>query len=374
MKEIEKIVQAYQQVDWSKEQAALGIVVKVEGSAYRRIGARLFVQSNGQWVGGISGGCLEGDALKQAQKAMLKGQASIVVYDTTDDDPHQIGVGLGCNGRIEVLFLPIDGNNPNNHITFLKTIIGKRTSSILVQILNSEEASLKGSFYTEQNLNQLAEHIHVKRDVLEAKIQQTYHKRKSKVFTIQNEKEQRFEILTEIIQPKIKLICVGDNYDVNAMLDITNALAWEVHVVGKLRKLNKYIHRKAHQVHALDDFLNIPIDEHTAIVLMSHDYKTDLTILKQILPNEVPYLGFLGPRKRLQKMQEELTKNNYAISLQDLDYVHGPVGLDIGAESPEEISLSIVAEIIAFFRNRRGGSLKNRRSSIHEDNLGNDSA
>ena len=87
--------QRYQHIDWQREKVALGTVVKVEGSAYRRMVHECLSATNGQWVGGISGGCLEGDALKRAQMAIMKNSSSIVVYDTTEDDPHQIGVGLG---------------------------------------------------------------------------------------------------------------------------------------------------------------------------------------------------------------------------------------------------------------------------------------
>jgi xanthine/CO dehydrogenase XdhC/CoxF family maturation factor len=116
MKEIENIIHRYQNTDWNKEKVALGTVVRVEESAYRRIGARMYVSDNGEWIGGISGGCLEGDALKQAKMAISKNESSVVVYDTMDDDAHQIGIGLGCNGRIDVMFTPIDPNDKNNGI------------------------------------------------------------------------------------------------------------------------------------------------------------------------------------------------------------------------------------------------------------------
>ena len=90
MKEIRNIIASYDEVDWATEKAALATVVSVEESAYRRIGARMFVKSSGDWIGGISGGCLEGDALKRAQIAIHKDKPSVVVYDTMEDDAHQI--------------------------------------------------------------------------------------------------------------------------------------------------------------------------------------------------------------------------------------------------------------------------------------------
>ncbi len=370
MKEIEKIITAYNRVDWSREQAALGIVVKVEGSAYRRIGARLFFCSNGHWTGGISGGCLEGDALKHAQKAILNNKPSIVVYDTTEDDPHQIGVGLGCNGRIEVLFIPIDGKSTNNQLEFLKTITNSRQSNVLIQVLNVCEGnhSLQGKFYTTSDLKKLAQATQIPLETLEEKIKYTYHRRKSKVFKLENSKGEHYEMLAELIQPKIKLICIGDNYDVNALLEITNVLGWEVHIVGKLRKLSKKIHQSAHRVYSLAEISTIAIDEYTAVVLMSHDYKTDLTALKEFIHKDLVYLGLLGPKKRMRKMQDALNEVGEQQDLEQLTHVHGPVGLDIGAESPEEIALSITAEIIAAFRNRKGGLLKHRQGSIYERN------
>lgn len=368
MKEIEKIIRTYETVDWSKQKAALGTVVKVEGSAYRRIGARMFVLDNGIWTGGISGGCLEGDALKQAQKAILKNKSSIVVYDTTEDDPHQIGVGLGCNGRIEVLFTPINGRDKDNPIEFLKTIIDKRDSSILLQVLNTEggDLSLRERFFTKNSFSELVDLLQVRKDDLMEQVNIAYRRRKSKVFQLKNSADQKYEVLAELIRPKIKLVCVGDNYDVNAMLEVAQVLGWEVHVAGKMRKLGKAIHQNAKKVYSLEETKDILIDNYTAMVLMSHDYRTDLDILKNVIKTDIPYLGLLGPKKRMQKMQDELDAEAYAINLDTLAHIHGPVGLDIGAESPEEIALSIAAEIIATFRKRQGGFLKKRNKSIHE--------
>lgn len=368
MKEIEKIVNKYHQINWEKEQVALGTVVKVEGSSYRRIGARMFVSSNGQWVGGISGGCLEGDALKRAQIAIMKKERSIVVYDTTEDDPHQIGVGLGCNGRIEVLLTPIDYREKNNQIEFLGQIIHKRTSTILLQVLNIKNgnALLRGTFYTQNTLKDLALATNISLAEIEDKIQRVFYKRKSNVFTLINADGHEYEVLFELIRPKIKLVCIGDNYDVNAFMSIATALGWEIHVVGKQRKLSKTVYQAAKKVYSIEQAKGIEVDEYTAIVLMSHDYKTDLTLLKEYLKLDISYIGLLGPKKRMLKMQDELIDNGIDIDLEKKENLYSPVGLDIGAESPEEIALAIASEIIAVFREREGGYLRKRQGSIHK--------
>ena len=89
MKEIVAIINTYDTIDKDTTKAALATVVRVEGSSYRRTGARMLVMDDGVWVGGISGGCLEGDALKRAKFAISRSESTLITYDTTDDDEHQ---------------------------------------------------------------------------------------------------------------------------------------------------------------------------------------------------------------------------------------------------------------------------------------------
>ncbi|HZX58426.1 MAG TPA: XdhC family protein, partial [Mucilaginibacter sp.] len=139
MKEIKAIINAYDKLDKKAVRAALATVVRVEGSSYRRTGARMLVTDDGVWVGGISGGCLEGDALKRARLAIAKSEASLITYDTTDDDAYQIGVGLGCNGIIDVLFTPLDFQNKNNPVEVLKSCVeANRQTHILVTVTGDD--------------------------------------------------------------------------------------------------------------------------------------------------------------------------------------------------------------------------------------------
>ena len=108
MKEIKAIIKAYDSIDVSSTNAALATVVRVQGSSYRRTGARMLVMDNGLWVGGISGGCLEGDALKRARLAIVKSASTLITYATTEGDAFQIGDGLGCNGIMNELFMPLN--------------------------------------------------------------------------------------------------------------------------------------------------------------------------------------------------------------------------------------------------------------------------
>ena len=122
MKEIMDIISAFDEANSAGKQTALATVVNVEGSSYRREGARMLIAEDGQITGAISGGCLEGDALRKALFVMQERKAKLVVYDTSNEDDVEVGFQLGCNGIIQVLIEPIDDADPNNPIQYLKTI------------------------------------------------------------------------------------------------------------------------------------------------------------------------------------------------------------------------------------------------------------
>src|ERR1700755_2005377 len=131
MKEIKNILIAFDEAGKQGKKTALATVVMVEGSAYRRAGARMLITEDGQLTGAISGGCLEGDALRKARMVILQQEPLLVTYDTMDDDDAKLGVGLGCNGIIHILIEPINDQEPNP-ITLLRAAISARNYAVLV--------------------------------------------------------------------------------------------------------------------------------------------------------------------------------------------------------------------------------------------------
>ena len=365
LKEIRSIIQAYEKIDFQTESVALASVVNVEESSYRRIGARMLVSSNGLWTGGISGGCLEGDALKRSQKAIFKNQASSVTYDTMEDDHNQIGVGLGCNGRIEVLFTPIHPSDPNNEIELLKKIVAAEQASILLKVIDApDHPELLGEKLLVESVEKVPAFANIDAEVLSPLIQQTIRKGQPKIYNCTDRNHQDIKLLIEFIKPETRLIIVGDNYDVLAMVGMANELGWEVFVIGKEKKIPKQVYQKAKRVLDYEQADQLAIHDYTAVLLMTHDYNWDKKMLGVFVPKKPKYVGMLGPKKRLLKMQEELGDTNF----EALDFFFSPTGLEIGAESPQEIALSIIAEIVASFRNKKGGSLKFKKGSIHARN------
>src|SRR6188474_1939772 len=174
MKEIKDIIRSFDEAQQQKRQTALATVVHVEGSSYRRPGARMLIEDNGQLTGAISGGCLEGDALRKALLVMTEKRSRLVTYDTMDDDDAKFGVGLGCNGIIQVLIEPIDIADPDNPIQYLKAVNEKRQKAVLITLFSLQDKKdiQYGTCLLLTENGNLIEHTPVLKDVLIADAQE----------------------------------------------------------------------------------------------------------------------------------------------------------------------------------------------------------
>jgi xanthine dehydrogenase accessory factor len=370
MKEIKTIIAAYDEIDKTQTRAALAIVVRVEGSSYRRTGARMLVLDNGTWIGGISGGCLEGDALKRARLAINKSEATLTTYDTSEDDPHQIGVGLGCNGIIDVLFLPLDFNKPDNPIELLKKCLEtSRETHTLITIteIKGELGTVKkGHSFQYKGIESLKEfEKYVNQEHLNDLIKTQISAQKSSISTIDTLNGNSFSLFIELLVPEIHVVLMGHQYDVFPICRLLKEIGWRISIVANPLKLNQKIIALADEVRLPADFQNMLIDEHTAIILMSHDFKTDKLNLPKALASKSQYIGMLGPKVRAEKLWLELAEEGFKINELDMNRIYAPLGLDIGAVTPEEIALSLAAGIRAAFANRDGIHLKYRKTPIH---------
>ena len=370
MKEIKSILKAFQNIDHDTTRAALATVVRVEGSSYRRTGARMLVMDDGTWVGGISGGCLEGDALKRARLAIAKTQASLVTYDTTEDDAHQIGVGLGCNGIIDVLLAPIEPGDPNSPLAILESVVSdRRQTNVLLTItklageLNGLHAGNIIRYENRQSLSALGSETLI--ETTEEAIQEVIRESKSSALAFELSDGRTLGLFAEFLPPELHVILMGHQYDIFPLAKVVKEAGWRATVVANPQKIHRDVASLVNAVVAPEDFTASMVDEYTAAILMSHDYKTDKRNLPLVLPTAAPYIGMLGPRVRAERMINELAGEGLLFSEGDQMRIFAPVGLDIGAISPEEIALSIAAEIRAVFSKRKGGLLRNRPSTIH---------
>lgn len=367
MKEIKAIVDAYHQIDFSKNKAALAIVVGVKGSSYRRTGARMLITDTGEWIGGISGGCLEGDALKQARFAMIQNQAKMVTYDTSEDDPYQIGVGLGCNGIIDVLIVPLQCTDTNNQAMILQECINSRTPCVILTVIktkgNFRDVQLGQTFNAKVMddfpIQEITEHL-----ISDVNYCLQKQKSTSKSYNCQ---EGEVTLFIEVIQPAIHLIIHGGNYDVYPMVKLVKEVGWKVSVICNPLKMPTSLFSMADSVVEKERGETVEIDAYTVTLLMAHDYETDFKNLRYFLKSTILYIGLLGPKKRTEKMLLALSEEGTRVSEQDLVRIASPVGLDIGASNPEEIAIAIIAEIKTFFTGRTAQRLKFREKSIYEN-------
>jgi xanthine dehydrogenase accessory factor len=367
MKEISDIVNAYEKAKREGKRTALATVVLVEGSAYRRAGARMLITEDGQLTGAISGGCLEGDALRKARMVILQQEALLVTYDTMDDDDAKLGVGLGCNGIIHILIEPVN-DGLTNPMTLLKTAISSRGYAVLVTVfsVNDRKAPQPGSCLClagGQILQNGLEILPYQNELLEdAKNALDSHHSATTAY-------QGYTAFLECVKPLISLVIVGAGNDAVPLTKIAAILGWNITVVDgrpnyavpdRFPLALKVLVAKPGQV--LD---KLELNEWTAFVLMTHNYNYEIAFLKELLPLNASYIGILGPKKKMERLLGELEDQGTTIAQQNLDTIHGPVGLDIGSENAEEIALSIIAEIKAVFSKRNGHPLKYKTSFIH---------
>ncbi len=357
MIELKRIVEAHRNTDFNKHKAALATVVKVEGSSYRSPGAKMFILNNGIWEGSISGGCLEGDVLRQAREIMESGKARTITYDTNEDSSHQLGINLGCNGIIHIFVQPLNRKNPL--IPVLEKIINSQKKTILIKRLNEfptfswtkKDGEILDSTFDYHEIPGLGD--------LENKI----YKQTSGLIEIDDE-----WVFFEEFEPAIDIVIVGGGGDAQPVVHFANQLGWNVRLTDECAAHlfpKNFPQAKVIQCDRQYMGEKVTTTPYSAVILMTHNLDYDRDALIQVLEGEAPYIGIVGPKKRWEKMKSQLEDRGIKLSKKDLNRIHAPVGLDIGADTREEIALSIIAEIKAYFSNRSGKSLKERKDSIH---------
>lgn len=369
MKEFKTILETYTEVDFSERKAALATVMQVKGSSYRSPGARMLMLDNGRWVGSVSGGCLEGDALRKARKVMAEGIPQTVTYDTSDEQA--LGIGLGCNGIIDILLEPINPDDINSPISFVRSMLDLKDTTALATVFETEVST--NISIGERTLLTSEGKLEGKNPELNMQVQellkQAIENQKSSIHELMVNGA-KLKVFVEVIQPVIDLLIFGGGFDAKPVTELGAMLGWNVRVsdecVAHLVPIN---FPKAHEmVSCQKEFVkrDIEITPFTAIVLMSHNFVYDKEVLAQVMDSKAHYIGILGPKKRGDKMLKAL-KDEHGIepTKEQLGRVHYPIGLDIGAETPDEIAVSIIAEIQAKFSNRSGGLLKYRTGAIH---------
>jgi xanthine/CO dehydrogenase XdhC/CoxF family maturation factor len=370
MKEFKSIVTEYRKINFAERKAALATVVKVRGSSYRSPGARMLITDDGKWVGSISGGCLEGDALRKARKVMTDKVPFTVTYDTREESNQNLGIGLGCNGVIDVLIEPLDARDENNAAAFFERMISTNSPLALATVFVDDNGLAGKKILVtpeETRWDELPDSplkqsvVRDLRLLFDSKISE------AKKYTIQGKET---EVFIELLQPSISLIIFGGGFDARPVSHLAKSLGWDVTVTDEcVAHIAPLFFPTADKLSLCQrSFIDRDFDitPYTACVLMSHNYEYDRDVLRKLIKTPTPFIGILGPRKRFDKMLVEFELEGIELSAEDHNRIHSPIGLDIGAEAADEIAVSIVAEIQSKFSNRSGGFLKYRNGPIHQ--------
>ena len=330
MREVAEILSLWSESERSGESAVLATVVKTQGSSYRLPGARLLLTKNGRHAGGVSGGCLEDELLKKAWWLTESGPV-VRRYDTTPDGEIASGYGLGCSGVIHILLERLNPGESN----ILRLISGVRSSREPVEVgrVISPASAVTGELLAGVSGADLRGDV---------------------------------DVFMETLVPPLRLVVFGAGDDAIPLTAFANYLGWEVVVVdGRAHYARREKFPLANQVLIRSAAQGLPtkIDDWTAAVIMSHSYSQDLSWLRELSTAgcKLAYLGILGPAKRTRQLIADAELDPATI----IPALHSPMGLDIGADGPEQVALSVVSEIQAVVNGRNGGSLRERGGSIH---------
>ncbi len=333
MHELLKLKESYILALSTGLKSVMATVVAIEGSSYRRPGVRMLIFENDKMVGAVSGGCVEKEILKQSQSVFLDNKAKIMIYDGR--------YRLGCEGVLYILLEPFSPDAAA--LDALETVVKKR------ETLEIE------SFY-------------IKTEGIQTGLGSEFHF-EGENFAFSNiQLDRALPAFKQILQPRFHLIIIGSEHDAVQLCQFASLTGWEVTIVASVKDpktianfpgANQVLHLQPEEIGLLS------IDNETAVILMTHSYSADLKFLIG-LKNTLPaYLGLLGPVKRRNQILNDFFEFTDYCNEDLVDVAYGPSGISIGAETPQEIAISIIAEILSVVRKEEPISLKYKTSTIH---------
>jgi xanthine dehydrogenase accessory factor len=315
----------------------LATVVYLEGSSYRKPGVRMLISENLSSIGSVSGGCVEKEIIHRAKSVFIDNKPKIITYDGR--------YKLGCQGVIYVLIEPFFiTNNFTDH--FSNAFLKREKLKIESHFIKENEACGNiGSVVTFENNKQIEFY---------------------KTFTIKD--NSKLELFSQIIEPSFKLIIIGSEHDAVKLCKISCNLGWEVDVITGLKDskgIKDFPGANSVTSNSPETIQFSNIEENTAIVIMNHSYVQDLKYAVKLSKYLPKYIGILGAPKRRERLFNELFEFVPDICDEFLETIYTPAGLHIGAQTPEEIALSIVAEILSVIRKKEPFSLRELNGKIH---------
>ena len=315
--DLARVVAAAEEIVRAGRRGLLVTVVGTRGSTYRRAGARAVIGDDGAACGAISGGCLERDIAERFRMLADDFAPRVMTYDSSRDDDVVFGLGLGCRGEMDVLIEPFDAAHPPRLPS-----AGLHTTVIA----SSNAAHAIGGPFTGTGLDAIGR-ARVQRVAVDGCV-----------------------VLVEQIRPPHRVAVFGGGPDAAPVAALAQASGWSADLVAP------------RDLHPERVAATLDLNAYDAAVVMTHNYLYDLTLLRALFAADVPYVGLLGPKKRGDELLAELGD----VTAAQRARLHNPIGLDLGGDTPEEIALSIVAEMQAVAHRRDAQPLRASSGPIHE--------
>jgi len=313
---------------WERgDAAALVTLVRVEGSSYRRVGARLLIAANGDYAGSVSGGCLEAEVVRKAQWLVRDGCAVVERYSTLFDDTAEIPYGLGCGGTVDLL-------------------IERTDTAECIALMEAMQASLRGE--QRRVLTWLPQaNATLRREISD--------ENDAAIFRSEKMSAADAEVVAESLYTPQRLIVIGAGDDAQPMVRMAALLGWSVTVIdGRAQWARGERFPEAECVMATSTPEDIDVRECDAVVVMTHSYEQDRMWLAAVLPKAPQYLGLLGARHRSALLVSEVAAILGWPVERACEGLFAPVGLDLGGDGAEAIALATVAEAHACCEGRLG--------------------
>jgi xanthine dehydrogenase accessory factor len=367
------VVEAAREVIDEGRAAVLATIIAVEGSAYRRPGAKMVVAADGEGIGSITAGCLEDEVITLAREVAETGQARVETYDLTADDDVW-GLGVGCNGVIDVLLEPLeasyrpaieafDSGSEGAICTVVEVDKGENGGMPVVGERAFYDAST-GEF--PENATDwpatLCEQVReaaatAATDGLSHTIALTHESTDLRVFV-------------DGIETPPELVIFGTGHDIGPLAELASKNDFRVTVLGFRGATATADRFPAAQEVRSSAPANVTaayeFDSNTYAVVMSHNFIDDRLALEELLETPVPYIGMLGPRERFEEMRAEFDAEDRPLTAAERERIYTPIGLDLGSETPYQIAHSIVAELLAVHNDRDPRHLTTRDGPIHD--------
>jgi xanthine dehydrogenase accessory factor len=351
------------------ETAVLATVVGVEGNAYRRPGAKMLLDEDGTGIGSITAGCLEDEVADVADRVRETGRPEIVTYDLMEDDEDVWGMGVGCNGIIDVLLEPLT----ESYRPAVEAFEAGRDVAICTALDAVGELERGDRAYYYPDAGTLAtpdgDADAWPTGALSDAAAELAERGRSDVVDVDAD-DGTLSVFVDGLAAPPALVVFGTGHDVAPVTELAAKSDFRVTVVGfrgavDLEERFPEAHRTLTTSPArIGEELDL--DDGTYAVVMTHNFVDDRIAIETLLDSPVPYVGLMGPRERFEEMFEDFDEEGRTFEESELSSLYTPVGLDLGGGSPYQIAHSIVAEALAVHNGRAPQHLKTREGPIHD--------